>query len=467
MEMVTFAGYFKTFCWCNFMVDISHIFKAIDIRGIYGKDLDEKTMEKIGYVVAKFAEGNEIVISSDVRNSSSALRKAVIDGIIAAGKNAIDIGELPIGVATFYGWKNKSVTGYITASHLPKEWNGVKFFHKEGHIFEESENTKIKENFFSTNMVSGSKKGTVKKINKQKILDDYAEFIKSKIRPGKIKICIDCGNGATSFLKHVADKLGLKAAFIYDAPDGNFPNRPSDPDLSDLAELKKAAVNHDISIAFDGDGDRICLLDDKARKVSVEQYTVIILNKLFKEKKGGVVVNVECSNIIDACAKKFGREVFRVKVGHTFMINAVNKHKACFGIEKSGHCIMPSLAVFHDVMPIVLYIGAIISSSSKKLSEIVDELPKSYFYREAFHADYSIKDKVVESLKNKLSKKYKNVDTMDGVRVNLDDAWVLIRGSNTEPTIRVSIESSSEKRTEELKKIFLNMVNEEIKNAGG
>jgi phosphomannomutase len=445
------------------MEDISHIFKAIDIRGIYGKDINEEIMEKIGYVIANYVDSEDIVVSSDVRNSSPALRKALINGIILTGKNVIDIEEMPVGVAAFYGWKNNKVMGYVTASHLSKEWNGLKFFHKGGQIFEESENATIRDKFFLTTVEKSGKRGRIKKENREKILEDYANFLKQKIKIKNIKIAVDCGNGATSFLNKVFEKIGFEPVFINDTPDGNFPNRPSNPELSELMELKKLATQSDISVAFDGDGDRICLIDDKGRNISVEQYTVIILNKLFKENKGGVVANVECSNLIDLCAKKFGRKIYRVKVGHTFMINGVEKYKACFGIEKSGHCLMPSIAVFHDVVPILIYISSIILSSNKKLSEMVDELPKPFFYRENLHADYKIKDKTMETLKNKILKDHKNVDTMDGVRINFEDAWVLIRGSNTEPTIRVSVEAQSQKRLDSLKKLFIEKVGKEIK----
>ena len=165
-----------------------HIFKAIDIRGVYEEDLDEEIMEKIGNSFGKFTESGKIAVSSDVRKSSPALKSAIIKGIVSSGTDCIDLGELPIVMATFYGWENKTPTAYITASHLPKEWNGVKFFHTDGTIFKEEENMKIKNMLFED--VAGEKKdqtkipakrGVIYKENRKNVMNDYEKFLKQKI----------------------------------------------------------------------------------------------------------------------------------------------------------------------------------------------------------------------------------------------------------------------------------------------
>lgn len=439
-----------------------HIFKAIDIRGIYGEDLDEDIMEKIGLSFGKLVEMGKVAVSSDVRKSSPALRSAIIKGITEAGLDCIDLEELPIGMATFYGWKNKTPTAYVTASHLPKEWNGVKFFHTNGTIFHEEENKKIREIFFEEGKKQ-AKAGIVSKENRENVMNDYEKFLKEKISfKRSIKVAFDFGNGATALFKDTLKKIGIEPVLIFDNPDGDFPNRDSDPTTSDLEELKKTVLSCDIGFAFDGDGDRVVVSDEKGRILSIEQFTLIMLEGLFRKENGGVVANIECSSVIEEYAKKFSRDVHRVKVGHTFMAKEVEEKKACFGIEKSGHCSAPSISEFHDVMPVALYMASILSGKREKLSELVDKIPTTNFTRKAYDCDYKKTKNVMEHIENKIRNKYTKVMTIDGIRVDFEDGWALIRASNTEPILRLSVEAKTEKRMNEILKEFAEITEKSI-----
>ncbi len=458
-----FLGSYKTFSFYSIpMKAEEHIFKSIDIRGIYKKDLDEDIMERIGLVVGTYLKKQNMIVSSDSRLSSKQLRASLAEGLRKAGVNTEDVGEMPVGVASFYGWMTKKPVGYITASHMSKEWNGVKLFHEDGRIFHEPENLEIKKLFFS-NLKEKNKPGIKLNTDKEKIFKDYEVFIKQKTKfSKKIRVAFDFGNGAAAYLKNTLNNLPLDTVFIYDEPDGNFPNRDSNPQTADLSVLKAATKNCDIGFAFDGDGDRIVVVDDKGRELSTEHFTITILSKLFMEHKGNLVANVECSNILEKFAQRYNRKVHRVKVGHTFMVDAVDKENACFGVEKSGHCTLPSTVPFYDVVPIALYTIAIVSESDKKLSAMVDELPKTYFGREVFACDYTIKGQVTNHIQQKFKKEYTNVINLDGSRVDFEDGWVLIRVSNTEPIIRLSVEAQSKERLEELKDIFREKVKEAI-----
>ena len=439
----------------------AHIFKAIDIRGIYGKDIDEEIMERVGSVLADYLKKKEIIISSDFRISSPSLRNALIKGILNSGVDVLDAKELPIGVAVFYGWKTKIPVAYVTASHLPKEWNGVKFFHEDGKIFEEDENKEIKESFFKNTSFKKTN-GKIKTLKTEEALDEYKKFLKNKIKfKRKIKVAFDFGNGANTMLKDVIKDFPIEPVFIYDKPDGNFPNRHSNPELSDLIELKNKVKNCDIGFAFDGDGDRILVMDEKSRTATAEHYTIFIIKNLFKTQKGGVVANVECSKIIEDFARKNKRDFYRVKVGHTFMIKSVIENNACFGIEKSGHCFFPAVAPFYDAFPVAMFIASVISSNDEKFSDFLDEMPKTYFEREKIDCSFNIRKKVLDDVEKSLFKEYK-IDNMDGIRIDFEDGWILIRSSNTEPILRLSVETNSQERTTQLKEKFLNVVKNSI-----
>jgi phosphomannomutase len=434
------------------------IFRAYDIRGIYGKDLTEDVMERIGNGAANYIK-RDAIIASDARPSSPFLKNAFISGWICAGYNITDIGYVPLGVACFASWKAKKPLAFITASHLTSEWNGVKFFHSNGVGFLENE---LKEIERRTKKLKISKKGTIKNVNSEKVIKNYIEYLLGKIKPvKKLKIVLDPGNGMASL---VAEKLFKMAGFDVNVINGKldcrFPNRKPDPFEDNLEKLKSCV--EEIGIAYDGDGDRMVIVDKKKRKLSPEQVAAIILPELLKSESGPVIANVECTMAIDKISKQFGKNVIRVKVGHTWLMEGVKKYKASFGLEPSGHYVLPSLMPFDDALAISYWLSCVLSKKDKSLDRIVDEIKIIPFERFALECSDDIKFSVIEKLKDILKKNYKNINTMDGVRVELDRGWALIRASNTSPIIRLTVEAESNSELEKIKNIFLNLIKDAI-----
>lgn len=431
------------------------IFRSYDVRGIYGKDIDESIMKRIGAAFC-FVSTNTIAVASDMRLSSPALKRAFISG---CNKRVIDCGCLPLGVGMLYAL-DKYDYAYITGSHLPKEWNGVKFFHKNGIGFREEENKNI-EKIFSKVRLKG--KPQVTKENVQKLLDNYKKYVTGKIKPEKkLHVVLDCGNGMASIIaKKIFDEAGFKTESIFDTLDGTFPNRDSDPNDDRLEKLRKKVLSADIGIAYDGDGDRMVLVDETGRKLTPEQASYLILLEAVKYK-GPVVANVECTRIIDDIAGKFGKQVVRVPVGHTFLMEGIEQHKACFGAESAAHYALPYMAPFDDSLIVSIYAATVLSKQDRKLSEIANEVKEYPFERINFECSDSRKFIAVENLKKRFKKDYRNVTTIDGVRVDFPDGWALIRASNTSPFIRLTVEAEDKKTLEGLKKKFSSMVSEEI-----
>ena len=428
------------------------IFRSYDIRGIYGTDLTEDIMRRIGASFAHVAT-KTIVVASDGRSSSPSLKKAFISGF----GPCIDVGTVPLGVGIMHAL-GKYDYAYITGSHLSKEWNGVKFFHKHGIGFIEEENKKIAEIYKTVGL---NHTGSATKVDTKKAIDEYVRYSAARISPAKkIDVVLDCGNGMAGLAaKLLFTKAGFNAKTIFENVDATFPNRSPDPVEDDLNELKKKAVTADIGIAYDGDGDRMVVVDDRGRKLTPEQTSYVILLDAVKHP-GAVVANVECTRMIDDVAKKFGKTVIRVPVGHTFLMDAVKKHAACFGIEVSGHYALPYMAPFDDSLLVSLYFANVLSKQDKKLSEIVDEIKTYPFERIAVECGDDKKFAVVERLKKKFSKAYKNVSTMDGVRIDFPDGWILIRASNTGPLIRLTVEGNNRAAFARLKKEFLRVLKE-------
>lgn len=433
-----------------------HIFRAYDVRGIYGDDLDEDVMEKIGNVSRVFVK-DAMIVGRDNRISSEGLQGAFISGLSKAGKDVIDIGVVPRGVCLFYAWRTHKTSAYITASHLPPEWNGVKFSDENGITFLEKENYKIRDMVQEEDFVL-KRHG---RIIRKNVVEEYKKHLLSKIHLAKpLKVLIDCGNGTAGLVApDLFEGAGADVDCIFAEPDGSFPNRQSD--VNDLSVLRKRMDGYDIGIAFDGDADRIALVDELGRVLNAEATSYLILKQLLPIEKGPIVANVECLRIIDKIARDFGRKVYRTRVGNAFMVQASLQKNACFGMERSGHYCIPSISPLDDGIVASLYAILSLSKMNKKLSSIVDEIPRYPFKRVDIPCPDSIKFKVVEELKQLLSK-YK-VNTADGIRIDFQKAWVLIRASNTSPLIRLTIEAETQEKLGKLKKKFLSVIEKKVK----
>jgi phosphomannomutase len=425
------------------------IFRAYDIRGIYGKDLTEEIMTRIGQAAGTCSPGN-FTIGRDFREHGAQLEEAFVSGLKKTGSTANLVGTCPVTLCVFANWKMKNdVAAYITASHLPAEWNGVKFFHQDGVGFFEDENKKLGEISSSGNFRRGT--GSVKKLTGMD--EEYSNFVAERIKPERINVVVDFGNGAACLLvPKILKKIGVKASFLFDWPDPTFSNRDPEPKPESLAALSKRVLKEkaDLGIAFDGDGDRAMFVDDTGRVIMTEQSAILFIRDIMQTQKGPVVVNIECSDIIEDEVKKYGEPVFRIPVGHTFLVQETKKHNAVFGVEKSGHICVPKFFWFDDAIMNSIYMAEIVSKMGQKLSKVVKELPTRLFKRIEINCSDQTKFEVIDKIKQKAIEMYENMSTIDGVKIVFPDSWALIRASNTSPILRLSIEARNQKRLDDL-----------------
>jgi phosphomannomutase len=490
------------------MEDLSHIFRSYDIRGHYPEEISETVAEQIGRAYAQLMaekETKQLLVAHDVRIGSPQLALAFIRG--ASGNMKIGFaGMLPLGTALFHAYKTGAELAYITASHLPPEWNGIKFFHPTGAGWLEDENFTLRDTFLALQtsepepkpeheeikvhaegkeqapslkeyvqirrdgkfvapkIQTGDQKHTV--VDPDATTANYIRHIMTKIRAVKrLRVVLDCGNGAASV---VAPKLfalgGFDVKALWAQPDGRFPNRSPDPQSDSLARLKEAVKSEraSVGIAYDGDGDRMSVVDDKGEILTPERTAYFILTELLKTAQGPIVANVECARIIDDIARQFGRSVVRVPVGHTYLMDAVNSNKAAFGLEVSGHYALPALVPFDDALAISYYLTCVLARQDKPLSTIVAGMPAYPFERTNFTCDDDQKFEVIDKLKIKLANQHPNINDMDGLRIDFDDGWILVRASNTEPKIRLTVEANSPARFDELKAEFSALLEKEL-----
>jgi phosphomannomutase len=426
------------------------IFRAYDIRGIYGKDLTDEIMTRIGEAAGTCSPGN-FTIGRDFRQHGAQLEEAFVSGLKKTGSNANLVGTCPVTLCVFANWKMKNdVAAYITASHLPAEWNGVKFFHQDGVGFFEGENKKLGEISSLGNFKTGT--GSAKKLTGMD--EEYANFVAERIKPERINVVVDFGNGAACLLvPKILKKIGVKATFLFDWPDPTFSNRDPEPKPESLTALSEKVLKEraDLGIAFDGDGDRAMFVDDTGNVMMTEQSAILFIRDIMQTQRGPVIANIECSDIIEDEVKKYGESVFRIPVGHTFLVQETKKHNAVFGVEKSGHICVPKFFWFDDAIMNSIYMTEIVSKMGQKLSKIVKELPARLFERIEIGCTDESKFQVINRIKEKAMETYENINKIDGVKIAFSDSWALIRASNTSPILRLSIEAKNQKRLDELK----------------
>jgi phosphomannomutase/phosphoglucomutase len=438
------------------------IFRSYDIRGVYGKDLTDGIMRGIGNALGNHLK-SDVVLGRDCRLSSPSLRDAFIRGYLETGRNVVDAGMVPLGAGMFYGWKERLPFAYITGSHLSKEWNGIKFFHANGIGFIEGENLKVRDMYMNGPVVAGKAGKALKP--KWDVLGGYKKYLVSRVKARKrLRVVIDSGNGMAGVIApDIFRAAGFEVDSIFDRPDGRFPNRSPDPMEDPLKELRKRAKNADIGIAYDGDGDRITIVDNSGNRITTEQSSCFIMSELLKREKGAVVANVECTRVVDEVAGKFGRKVRRIKVGHTFLMDEVKRSRACFGVELSGHLVIPSLVPFDDSMAVSLYAASVLSGRKGSLSEEIKGIPAYPFERINLECPDRKKFEVVEKLKKQIDREYGKVNLLDGIRVDTERGWALIRPSNTGPLIRLTVEGETEKDKESIKKVFSSILQKGIR----
>jgi phosphomannomutase len=407
-------------------------------------------MSRIGQAAGTLFPGT-FTIGRDFREHGAQLEEAFVSGLKKTGSNANLVGPGPASLCVFANWKSgNSVTAYVTASHLPAEWNGIKFFDKDGVGFFEEDNKKLGELSFSGNF----KKGNGVSQELRAMDEEYAGFIAERIKPERIRVVVDFGNGAACLVvPKILKRIGVEAAFLFDWPDPKFSNRDPEPKPESLTALCEKVVKEkaDLGIAFDGDGDRAMFVDDAGKVIMTEQSAILFIRDIMKTQRGPVVANIECSDIIEDEVKKYGQDVFRIPVGHTFLVQETKKHNAVFGIEKSGHICVPKFFWFDDAIINSIYMAEIVSKMEQKLSKVVKELPTRLFERFEIACSDETKFQVINKIKEKAMETYENTNTIDGVKIVFPDSWALIRASNTSPMLRLSVEAKDQKRLNELK----------------
>ncbi|MDD3341554.1 MAG: phosphomannomutase/phosphoglucomutase [Bacilli bacterium] len=443
-----------------------YIFRGYDIRGVYPETINEDVAYTVGKSYGSYIQDlgkKECVIGHDNRLSSEALTNALIQGILETGVHVTDLGL--VTTPMYYdAWIELDIPSgiMVTASHNPKDDNGFKF------SFDERGNAKgeMIEAFYQYTIKGDFKegKGTLKQYN---IRNSYLELMKKSLSFGdrKVKAVIDLGNGTTSIIaKEMYEMFPIDVTVIYGESDGTFPNHHPDPCVeSNLTGLKQKVLElgADVGIGFDGDGDRLGIVSEKGEYIPTDLFMVLIIRNIIdKVSNKTFLYDVKCSKALEDEIIRLGGTPFCYRTGNSYTKAKVAEMDLAFGGELSGH------VYFRDKFPGFdsgLYAGLrlleLLSKTDKSVSELLEGIPTYYSTEEIkFASPDDIKASVVEKVRLYCEEKGYSMLTIDGIRVQFEDGWALVRMSNTGPNITARFEANTKERLEQIQREFTEQI---------
>ena len=427
------------------------LFGSSGIRGLVNLELTPQLACKVGQAVASYAKAKTAIIARDTRVSGNMLEDSLIAGLLASGTKVFVAGIVPTPVLAYGVKELKADVGFmLTASHNPPDYNGIKVFRPDTLSYTDEDQAVVENDIIkqSYSLVDWRSLGETTAVDANKI---YLGMATKAVKLHKRwHVVLDPGCGATYQVSPALLKnLGCKVTTINAQPDGFFPARKSEPtseSLRDLANIVKA-LNADIGIAFDGDGDRVAFIDENGGFVNFDRSLAAFAAYLLQKEGGGTIVtNVEASMCVETMTQAQGGKVIRVKVGDIYVSQAVKQSSAVFGGEPCGAWVHPKFHYCPDGPLSAAFMLKALEEENKTLSQFITPVPEYITSRINIPCKNEQKDPTIKSLIETLKiafPDYVELSTIDGVRLSLKNGWLLIRASGTEPLIRLTVEGES------------------------
>jgi len=441
-----------------------YIFREYDIRGKVSDDFPPELVEALGKGFGTYIKrggGQEIALSGDVRLTTPELMEQFKTGVLSTGVDVIKIGILPTP-ANYYSMFSLGVAGavQITGSHNPPEFNGFKLSRDKKAVFGEAiQEIRViieKEDYETGEGAEAS----------YDILSKYKRMISSKIDIKKrMKVVMDCGNAAGAICApDIFKNLNVDLTELYCEVDGTFPNHHPDPtvkeNLVDLISLVKQG-SYDIGLAFDGDADRVGVVDETGDIVWADQLIALFLPEVVEEGDE-ILYDVKCSQALEEMIVKYGGKPVMWKTGHSLIKQRMSELNCKLGGEMSGHIFFSDdYFGYDDAIYVAARIVQTLSRTDQKLSQLKAELPK-YYSTPEMRLEAESDEEKFRIAKEAVAYFTENYDcnTVDGVRIKFGDGWGLVRSSNTQPVIVCRFEANTAERMEEIRSIVMNKLQE-------
>jgi phosphomannomutase len=443
------------------VTDLARIFKAYDVRGLYPDQLDEEAARRIGSAFARFAGASRIVMGRDCRPSSPSLAEAFAEGVTARGADVIDLGLATTDMLYFASGVLDLPGAMFTASHNPPQWNGLKLC-REGAapVGEDSGLMDVRDLAAAQVPPAGPARG---RVEIRPMVEEYVDHVLSFVEPDRmapLTVVADAANGMAGLvLPDIFERLPMKLVGLYLELDGTFPNHPADPIQPENQEdLRRAVTEHsaDLGLAFDGDADRVFLVDERARGVPGSLVTALVAEVMLEREPGAKVIhNLICSWVVPEVIREHGGQPIRTRVGHSLIKKVMAETGAIFGGEHSGHYYFREHYRADSGLIAALLVLQRLSEAGVPLSELLSPYRR---YHDSGEINSEVADQAAAIEKIAAAFADGRQDRLDGLTVEYDDWWFNVRPSNTEPLLRLNVEARTpellEEKTDEVLRII-------------
>ena len=438
---------------------LAAVFKAYDVRGLTPDELDEPTARSLGAAFANFTNAETVVVGRDMRTSGQGLLEAFSEGVVSQGVDVRDVGLASTDLVYFASGYLQAPAVMLTASHNPASYNGMKFCHSGAQAIGADTGLADIRQLAAQPARSAPTAGRIQQIN---LLDKFVEHVHSFIDIGALrplKIVADTANGMGGLVLPAAfNELPFELEILYEELDGTFPNHPADPlQPENLVDLQNRVIesNADVGLAFDGDADRVFLVDEKANLVSGSTTTALVASAILeREGPGPILHNLICSRATVEVIEEAGGEPIRTRVGHSYIKAVMAETGAMFGGEHSGHYYFARNYGADSGLIAALICLERLSLEGGQLSSLIAPLQR-YTNSGEVNAEVDNTEEAIDKVSDFFSDEQQ--DRLDGLTVECDDWWFNLRPSNTEPLLRLNVEGPDERQVEDRVEQILNL----------
>lgn len=447
------------------------LFGTFGVRGVVNRDLTPEIVYRLGLALAThLGNRGRVAVGRDNRTSGELFENALISGLLSGGCTAVRLGLTPTPVLSFSTHYFKCDAGVIiTASHNPPQYNGVKFLGNDGAGFERTREQQIEQV-----VERGGQTVEWDRVGRLLTADGISAYTSELLNrlssfKRKLRVVVDCGSAVGSLVTpYVLRELGCEVVTLNSQLDGTFPGRKLEPvpeNLQDLSRVVKAC-HADLGIAHDGDADRTIVVDERGAVISGDRvFAFSALNYLKDRANPKILTTVATSLVLDDVAKRLGASVIRTRVGEPEIVGEYKRNGGDIGGEENGGVLFFDWTPCRDgIMTAVQFVAAV-AESGKTVSELNTTLPFYYQMKRRVECPNDIKPRVLEELSKQ--KWDGRLTTIDGIRVDFDDGWLLVRPSGTEPIFRCFAEATTERRATELADLGMARLKEVVERVRG